>query len=87
VKSLFIKLKNANSYDFDVAINNLHPKFLFLFSKILKIELNKGHQSLFSHRDSINTHKLRFLITFFNQNGMIQTFPHTYKFRKPISNF
>jgi len=39
-------LKNANSNVCNVVINNLHPMILF-FQKILKIELNKGLQSLF----------------------------------------
>jgi len=41
-----MELKNDNPNGFNVVINNLHPMFLFL-SKILKIELNKGIQSLF----------------------------------------
>jgi len=38
-----MKLKNSNG--FNVLVNNLHPMILF-FQKILKIELNKGLQSL-----------------------------------------
>jgi len=46
VNNLFIELKNANPNGCNVVINNLH-RFLFLFfSKILKIDLNKGFQSL-----------------------------------------
>jgi len=41
-----MKLKNVNPNGHNVVINNQHPMFLF-FSKILKIELNKGCQSLF----------------------------------------
>jgi len=37
--------KNANPNDCKAVINNLHP--MIFFSKILKIELNKGIQSLF----------------------------------------
>jgi len=40
-----MELKNANPNGCNVVINNLHP--MIFFSKILKIELNKGLQSLF----------------------------------------
>jgi len=41
-----MELKNANLNGFNVVINNLHPMNLF-FQKILKIEQDKGLQSLF----------------------------------------
>jgi len=41
-----MELKNTNPNGCNVVINNLHPTILF-FQKILKIELNKGLQSLF----------------------------------------
>jgi len=47
-----MELKNTNSNGCKVAINNLHPMILF-FSKLLKIQLNKGLQSLFPSRDSM----------------------------------
>jgi len=41
-----MELKNANSNGCNIVINNPHPIILF-FSKILRIELNEGLQSLF----------------------------------------
>jgi len=41
-----MELKNANPNGFNVVIKNLHLLISF-FQKILKIELNKGLQSLF----------------------------------------
>jgi len=41
-----MKLKNVIPNGWNVVINNLHLVFYF-FQKILKIELNKGLQSLF----------------------------------------
>jgi len=46
IKNSIIQLKNVNPNGCNVVINNLHPMVLF-FQKILKIELNKGLQSLF----------------------------------------
>jgi len=43
---------------------------MIFFSKILKIELNKGLESLFKSRDYVTTHKLYFK----NQNEIIQSF-------------
>jgi len=58
-----MELKNANFNGFDVVIKSLHLIFLF-FPKILKIELNKGLQSLFWSSESITARKLKNLITF-----------------------
>jgi len=41
-----MELKNANFNGCNVVIKNLHLMFV-IFYKILKIELNKGLQSLF----------------------------------------
>jgi len=41
-----MELKNANPNGCNVVISNIHLIFLFI-PKILKIELNKGLQSLF----------------------------------------
>jgi len=41
-----MEFKNANPNGSNAVINNLHPMNYF-FQKILKIELNKRHQSLF----------------------------------------
>ena len=41
-----MELKNPNLKGYNFVINNVHLIFLF-FPKILKIELNKGLQSLF----------------------------------------
>jgi len=46
----------------NVIINNLHP-MIYLFFKILEIELDKGLQSLFQSRDSTSAHTLKLLIT------------------------
>jgi len=40
-----MELKNAISNGCNVVLNNLHPKFLFVF-EILKTDLNEGLQSL-----------------------------------------
>jgi len=41
-----MELDNANLNGGDVVLNNLHP-MIIIFSKILKIELNKGLRSSF----------------------------------------
>ncbi len=85
-------MKNANPNGCDVVINNLHRTFLFFFPKILKIESNKGLQSLFLSEDFITTQKLHTTkipcnFHLLNQNRKIQSFPLIDKSRKPISNF
>jgi len=84
-----MELKITNSNGCNVVINNLYTLYC-LFLNILKIELNKGLQSLFQSRDSITRYpqtKIPHNFHFINQNTMIQSFLYIYKSLKPISIF
>jgi len=60
-----MELKNSNSNGCNVVINNTHL-IIYFFPKILKIELNKGLQSLSSNRDFVTTYKLPQIKTPYN---------------------
>jgi len=67
--------KKSTSYDF------------IFFKKYWKLSKIKDFKVYLS-RKSITARKLNFLVTFLiDQNGIIQSFPCTYKFKKSISNF
>jgi len=58
-----MELKYANSNGYNFVINSLNA-MIYFFPKMLKIELNKGLQSLFKSRKSITICKPKLLVTF-----------------------
>jgi len=80
-----MKLKNANINGCNVAVNNLYL-MNFFFPKKLKIELKKRNLKFILELRIHNCPQIRTPHNFC-LNGMIQSFPYIYNYRKPISNF
>jgi len=74
-----MELKNADSNGWNDVINNLHPMILFFSKKYWKLSKIKDFKVYF--RVDKTPHNFWFI----DQNRMIQSFPHIYNSRKPIS--